>query len=161
MVKTDYKKNFINNCIIKIRKKITLKDRKQINKWQIESKRKVASSLHKLFSEINDEKTIVVVEGKRDFLAIKSLGYRGKIFQLCGSGKGTGNLASELSFYKKVIIMLDYDKKGESLTKSIIEKLSYGGVTIDLNLRKKVREIAKGVDHIEDLKKFSQYLVQE
>ncbi len=138
-----------------------MKDRKQLGKWQMESKRKVAFSLYKLFSELDDEGTIVVVEGKRDYIAIKSLGYKGKIFQLCGSGKGTGNLASELSYYKKIVIMLDYDKKGESLAKSVTEKLSYGGVTIDLSTRKKVREIAKGINHIEDLRKFSQYLIQE
>jgi len=138
-----------------------LRDRKQIGKWQVESKRKVALCLYKLFSELDNEETIVVVEGKRDFLAIKSLGYKGKVFQLCGSGKGTGNLASELSYFKKVVIMLDYDKKGESLARSVIEKLSYGGVTIDLNTRKKVREIANGINHIEDLKKFSQYLIEK
>ncbi len=137
-----------------------MKSRKQLGKWQVENKRKVAFLLYKLFSELDDKDTIVVVEGKRDSMALKSLGFKGKIFQLCGSGKGTGNLASELFFYKRVIIMLDFDKKGESLAKSITEKLSYGGITIDLNTRKKIREIAKGINHIEDLRKFSQYLIE-
>ncbi len=137
-----------------------LKESHKLKRKDIENNKRIAFLLHQLFVEINDEKTLVIVEGKRDFIALRNLGYKGKVFELCGKGKGTKNLISEVSSFDKVVLMLDYDRKGESLLRSLLSRLSYGGLKVDLNVRKKVKEIASNINHIEDLNKYSQYLTE-
>ncbi|MGC8568728.1 MAG: toprim domain-containing protein [Nitrososphaeria archaeon] len=138
-----------------------MKERWESYRREYESNVRIARSLHKLLSDLDDGQTIVVVEGRRDRQALKSLGYNGRVFEMCGKGKGTKNLVSELAVYKKVIVMFDFDKRGERLTRTIVEKLTYGGLTIDLTTRRKIKEIAYDVEHIEDLKRFSKYLIEE
>ena len=106
------------------------------------------------FDAEND--SLVVVEGKRDKEALRSLGFTGKILMLCHRG-GMKNLIENAEFYRKMILLLDLDREGKALTGKAA-KLLWGRTTIDLSYRKKLGAIAEGrIRHIEELSKFKDY----
>ncbi|MDA8169260.1 MAG: toprim domain-containing protein [Nitrospiraceae bacterium] len=65
----------------------------------------------------------VVVEGKKDARALSSLGFDGKIITL-HSGKGMYEFSEELNDnYDKLVLLLDWDEKGEQLTRTLEQYL--------------------------------------
>ncbi len=97
---------------------------------------------------------IVVVEGKRDENALKKIGFTGKICQF-HSFKGLIKFADSMPKYKKLILLLDSDRKGRYLTKRIISQLQHR-VKIDLSYRKELTIITKGkVRNVEDLERYA------
>jgi len=94
--------------------------------------------------------SIIVVEGKRDELALQKLGFTGKICQF-HSFKGLIKFADSMPKYKNLIILLDSDRKGRYLTKRIISQLQHR-MTVDLSYRKQLTIITKGrIRNVEDL----------
>ncbi len=68
--------------------------------------------------EIN-KKVPVIVEGKRDAMALRKLGLMGDIITL-HKGVGLYDFCEEISEkFDKVIILLDWDGKGESLNREL------------------------------------------
>jgi len=65
----------------------------------------------------------VVVEGKKDVQALRKLGLSGDIIPL-HSGKGLYEFSEELARqFSKVILLLDWDAKGEALYASLTDNL--------------------------------------
>ena len=103
------------------------------------------------------EDSIVVVEGKRDSIALKKLGYTGKILEFYKFA-GMVDFADSVSKYKKLIILFDRDKKGRTLTGKTIQLLQRR-TKIDLTFKRKLREITKGkIMCIEQLVCYEPYL---
>ena len=100
---------------------------------------------------LNSKKdSVVVVEGKRDSAALKKLGFSGKICEF-HSFKGLVKFADSMDSYKRIILLLDLDRKGRYLTSRIISQLEHR-IRIDLSFKRKLAMITKGkVRHIEDL----------
>lgn len=100
---------------------------------------------------LNSKKdSVVVVEGKRDSTALKKLGFSGKIFEF-HSFKGLVKFADSMDAYKRIILLLDLDRKGRYLTSRIISQLEHR-TRIDLSFKRKLSRITKGkIRHIEDL----------
>ena len=111
--------------------------------------------------KLNDEcknGALVVVEGQRDAKALKSIGFKGDLFLLCHN-ESLVKLASEAERYKKIILLLDLDKKGRALTKKAATILQEKKSKIDLFFRRELAKASKGrVKHIEELTRFSDYL---
>ncbi len=109
--------------------------------------------------ELNSMKdSVVVVEGKRDSIALKKLGYSGKILEFHKFG-GMVNFADSVSKHKRLIILFDRDKKGRMLTGKTIQLLQRR-TKIDLSFKKRLREITKGkIMFIEQLVCYESYLV--
>ncbi len=109
--------------------------------------------------ELNSMKdSVVVVEGKRDSIALKKLGYSGKILEFHRFG-GMVNFADSVSKHKRLIILFDRDKKGRMLTGKTIQLLQRR-TKIDLSFKKRLREITKGkIMFIEQLVCYESYLV--
>ena len=98
--------------------------------------------------------SIVVVEGKRDRLALRSLGFSGKVIMLCHSGSII-DLVDQVNSYNKTILLLDSDREGKSLTAKAAHILQ-GKAIVDLSYRRNLRLIGKGmIRHVEELSKFS------
>ena len=73
--------------------------------------------------EVN-KRVPVIVEGKRDASALKGLGLVGEIITL-HSGKGLYDFCEDIiERFSKVVILLDWDEKGESLYRTLSENLS-------------------------------------
>ena len=100
---------------------------------------------------LNSKKdSVVVVEGKRDSEALKKLGFSGNICEF-HSFKGLVNFADSMDSHKRIILLLDLDRKGRYLTSRIISQLEHR-IKIDRSFKRKLTMITKGkIRHIEDL----------
>ncbi len=110
--------------------------------------------------ELNSMKdSVVVVEGKRDSIALRKLGYSGKILEFHRFG-GMIDFTDSVSKYKRLIILFDRDKKGRTLTGKTIQLLQRR-TKIDLSFKKRLREITKGkIMFIEQLVCYESYLTK-
>jgi len=103
------------------------------------------------------EGSVVVVEGKRDSIALKKLGYTGKVLEFHRFG-GMIDFTDSVAKYKNLILLFDRDKKGRRLTGKTI-KLLQRRTKIDLSFKKRLREITKGkIMFIEQLVCYESYL---
>ena len=101
--------------------------------------------------------SVVVVEGKRDSIALKKLGYSGKVLEFHRFG-GMVNFTDSVAKYENLILLFDRDKKGRSLTGKTI-KLLQRRTKLDLSYKRKLREITKGkIMFIEQLVSYESYL---
>ena len=100
---------------------------------------------------------VVVVEGKRDSIALKKLGYSGKVLEFHKFG-GMVDFTDSVAKYENLMILFDRDKKGRHLTGKTIQLLQRR-TKIDLSYKKKLREITKGkIMFIEQLVCYESYL---
>jgi 5S rRNA maturation endonuclease (ribonuclease M5) len=108
--------------------------------------------------ELNSMKdSVVVVEGKRDSIALKKLGYSGKVLEFHKFG-GMIDFTDSVSKYKRLIILFDRDKKGRTLTDKTIQLLQRR-TKVDLSFKRKLREITKGkIMFIEQLVSYESHL---
>lgn len=91
---------------------------------------------------------IVLVEGRRDVEALKDLGVEGKILPV--SSVSRAKLVESVE--GDVIILTDWDEKGEKLKREIFEVLLSNGVIADTSIRKRIFS-AVNVSEVEDLAK--------
>jgi len=77
--------------------------------------------IKKFIDLLNSEKDgVVIVEGKRDSAALVKLGYSGKILEF-HRFNGMIKFADSAAKYRKIIILIDGDRKGRYMTKKSIE----------------------------------------
>ena len=117
------------------------------------------AEIKKFINLLNSQKnSAVVVEGKRDSAALIKLGYSGKILEF-HRFNGMIKFADSAAKYRKLILLLDGDRKGRYLTKKIIGLLEHR-TKIDLLFKKKLVTITKGkIRFIEQLVCYESYLV--
>ena len=117
------------------------------------------ADIKKFVSLLNSQKNCaVVVEGKRDSAALVKLGYSGKILEF-HRFNGMIKFTDSAAKYRKLILLLDGDRKGRYLTKKIIELLEHR-TKIDLLFKKKLVSITKGkIRFIEQLVCYESYFV--
>ena len=117
------------------------------------------AEIKKFMNLLNSQKdSVVVVEGKRDSAALIKLGYSGKILEF-HKFNGMIKFADSVAKYRKLILLLDGDRKGRYLTKKIIELLERR-TKIDLLFKKKLVSITKGkIRFIEQLVCYESYFV--
>ena len=115
--------------------------------------------IKKFIDLLNSEKdSVVIVEGKRDSAALIKLGYSGKILEF-HRFDGMIKFTDFAAKYRKLILLLDGDRKGKYLTKKIIELLEHR-TKIDLLFKKKLVSITKGkIRFIEQLVCYESYFV--
>jgi len=80
-----------------------------------------ASKLREVFDALRDvnKSTPVIVEGKRDTLALRKLGLAGEILTV-HRGKNIYEFCEDISEkFQRVVLLLDWDEKGENLTKHL------------------------------------------
>ena len=70
----------------------------------------------------------ILVEGKKDELALKELGIRGRIIRVRQHSKRLFELVEELAPYTAVIVLTDFDQEGEKLADELSRRLSSLGV---------------------------------
>ena len=74
-------------------------------------------------SEVN-KRIPIIVEGKRDAAALKKLGFSGEVITLHG-GKGIYEFCEDIAErYPKVMLLLDWDDKGEKLYSALSGNLT-------------------------------------
>jgi len=114
--------------------------------------------LKNFVSELNSkEKSVVIVEGKRDSNALKKLGFTGKVLEFHRFA-GMVDFADSVAKYERLIILFDRDKKGRTLTGKTIQLLQRR-TKVDLSFKRKLRIITKGkIMFVEQLVSYESYL---
>jgi|Deesub1362A_J573_1020465.scaffolds.fasta_scaffold01019_16 5S rRNA maturation endonuclease (ribonuclease M5) len=91
----------------------------------------------------------IIVEGLKDIASLKALGIKGEI--ITSSNSPDVEIVDKVG-NKDVIILTDWDRRGELLEKSLVSKFTSWGVTPDTVIRKKIFAIvSKDVTSIENL----------
>jgi 5S rRNA maturation endonuclease (ribonuclease M5) len=111
-----------------------------------------------VFQLNSKEKSVVVVEGKRDTNALRKLGYSGRVLEF-HKFKGMIDFTDSVAKYQDIIILFDRDRKGRHLTGKTIQLLQRR-TNIDLSFKRKLRLITKGkIMFIEQLVCYESFLV--
>lgn len=105
--------------------------------------RKIIEALYEINKSIP-----VIVEGKKDLSALRELGLVGEIITL-NRGKNLYDFCVDIAErFQKVIILLDWDKNGENLTKTLAvylngywEEFSYFRELFKVHCQKEIRDI--------------------
>ena len=91
----------------------------------------------------------IVVEGVRDKEALRKIGIEGEIVVF------TGFLRTAEKVGEKVIVLTDYDERGEKIEKGLSKALLSFGKTVDVELRKRIFcYVKKDVTKVEELYKY-------
>ncbi|MEM3696408.1 MAG: toprim domain-containing protein [Candidatus Bathyarchaeia archaeon] len=127
-----------------------------------EKEEKILQILEQLAQE-NQKGTPIIVEGKKDIEALKALNVEGKIISAKTGGKRLLDIISELEKTKtqKVILLLDFDRRGKELTKNLVKHIEKMGVEVNLRFwsellglaGKELKDVEGLATYIETLKK--------
>ena len=114
--------------------------------------------LKKFISQLNSmNNSVVIVEGKRDSKALVKLGFSGNVLEFY-KFKGMIDFTDSVSKYERLIILIDRDKKGRTLTGKTIQLLQRR-TKIDLSFKRELQKITKGkIMFIEQLVCYESYL---
>jgi len=82
----------------------------------------------KLLRVLSNQDTSIVVEGIKDITALRGLGLTGPIHTL--AGHNVVSLADELASVGPLLILFDFDRRGEQLARQLATQLEGRGVTI-------------------------------
>lgn len=117
------------------------------------------SDVKNFIDTLNAKKdSAVIVEGKRDVVALKSLGFSGKVLTFHKFG-GFAKFIDSAAKYNRLIVLFDSDRKGRFLTGKVVEQLERR-TRIDLSFKKKLISITKGkIRFIEELNCYRQFLI--
>jgi 5S rRNA maturation endonuclease (ribonuclease M5) len=103
-----------------------------------------------LIEKLREFEGVIIVEGPRDEVALRNLGVRAEIIRL--SRLPLAEIALIASRYHEVMILTDFDRKGEELAKKLLSYLSGYPCRVDTETRKRLRQIVKkDIKGIEDL----------
>ncbi len=102
-----------------------------------------------LLESLEEGEQEVVVEGKRDRVALQKLGIRNRITLI---NQSPDRVAERVASHgaSEAVVLTDFDRSGEELAQRICEALESYGVKPDLNIRRKLRYLF-GVLFIEEL----------
>ncbi len=97
---------------------------------------------------------VIVVEGTKDREALRKIGIEGEIVIFSGFLSTAEKLKD-----KKVVILTDYDERGEKIERGLQRALLSYGKTADVELRKKIFcNLKKEITKVEEI---HAYLVRE
>ncbi len=120
-------------------------------KLKIEAYLKLKATIDELI-ERSEEGAVIIVEGKNDIRSLRMLGVKGEI--LASSNYSNAELV-DLVGRREVIILTDWDKKGEALKDDLVMKFSSWGVVPNVEIRRRIFSIiGREVTEVEDLADF-------
>ncbi|MDF1534415.1 MAG: toprim domain-containing protein [Methanosarcinaceae archaeon] len=100
---------------------------------------------------------VIIVEGKRDIIALKKLGITGRIETSTHQPLlvFAENLAKDTT---QIIILTDWDRRGDILADRITTYLQNVGITPDLDIRRRISLLVK--KEIKDVESLYTYMVK-
>jgi len=112
---------------------------------------KIEKALEKI-RELANEGIPILVEGKRDEEALRTLGVEGRIIKV--SQQSLNTLIDQLHKYRRVLILTDFDEKGEKIAKTLSSLLEIEGTIPIYEMRNELKHALAGqVSCIEGIKK--------
>ena len=101
----------------------------------------------------------ILIEGKKDEIALKNLGINGNFIKVSGSGLKLFEIAEiAVESSSKVIILTDFDKKGTQLAKRLAEDIQSLGSYPNLEIRRKIMGITR--KFIKDIESLPRHMKQ-
>jgi len=95
----------------------------------------------------------IIVEGKRDRIALKRLGLEGKII-LLHRGQNIYEFCEDiLKKYEKVILLIDWDKRGEQLYQKVTDLLKGHFEEYSIFRETLIRLFGKEIKEVEEIPK--------
>ncbi|NPE30884.1 toprim domain-containing protein [Methanococcoides sp. SA1] len=121
--------------------------------WRLESIELILAEL----VESSNNGDIILAEGKRDIVSLKKLGINGSIELVTQSplSEISERVASE---NKRVIVLTDWDRRGNILAAKLSEDLVYLGADVDMQLRDKLSSLVK--KEIKDVESLYTYVIK-
>lgn len=101
-----------------------------------------ALMVRRLVGELDSQDAVVVVEGKRDAAALRSLGFTGSVMQFHRYG-GFVKVADAAAAHRRVVVLLDYDREGRYMTYRLV-RLLQRRTAVDLSYRRRLARITGG-----------------
>ena len=106
-------------------------------------------------NNLSDEGGVVLIEGKRDAVGLRGIGYTGQLLSI--SSFNSEESRQILGGAKTVVILTDLDRQGRQLASRYTKLLRTEGVDSSLAQRKRLSEASRGTFlHIENLRRFSE-----
>lgn len=100
----------------------------------------------------SEEGAIIIVEGSKDVAALRELGIGGTIVKV--SSIPTSVIVDRIGA-RDVIILTDWDRRGELLVRELARKFSSWGITPDVTTRKRIFAlVSKEITSVENLSSF-------
>ncbi|HDM60326.1 MAG TPA: toprim domain-containing protein [Archaeoglobus veneficus] len=100
----------------------------------------------------SEEGAIIIVEGSKDVAALRELGIGGTIVK--ASSIPTSVIVDKIGA-RDVIILTDWDRRGELLVRELARKFSSWGITPDVTTRKRIFAlVSKEITSVENLSSF-------
>ncbi|RLI77096.1 hypothetical protein DRP05_11145 [Archaeoglobales archaeon] len=93
---------------------------------------------------------VIVVEGVKDRKSLRDLGVEGEIIVLTSCTDVVDKIRG-----KDVVILTDYDDRGNKIEKTLVKKFSSWGITPDVQIKRKIfRFVSKDITAVESLSKY-------
>ncbi len=107
--------------------------------------------------EMSERGAVIVVEGRNDESALRNLGICGAIESPGGRSllHFTDSLASN---YDSVIVLTDWDRRGNQLSAQIVRYLQSHDVAIDTDLRSRLKKLVQ--KDIKDVQGLNRYILK-
>jgi len=118
-----------------------------------EKEEKLTETLSRLTEE-SAKGTPILVEGKKDVETLRALGVQGPIVTVKTGGKSFLGIITEFEEKKtkKVVLLLDFDRRGKQGTNRLRHNLERAGIKVDLGLwLELLRSVGKDVQCVEGL----------
>jgi len=112
-------------------------------------------------AEESDKGTPIVVEGKKDIDALRTMGIGGKIVSAKTGGKTFLDVISKVEKcrVREVILLLDFDRRGEEWTKRLKQHLEKVGIKPNTTFRYELLNLlGKDVKDVESLTAYMETL---
>lgn len=113
--------------------------------------------LYKILASLSEESlngTPIIVEGKKDAIALRMLGVKGPIITVKTKGKSFLDVISEIQKIKfsEIILFLDFDKRGKEATKCLQKNLEHLKIRYNLTFWRELYTLtSKELQYIESL----------
>jgi 5S rRNA maturation endonuclease (ribonuclease M5) len=119
--------------------------------------------IYKVLSALSEESgkgTIILAEGRKDVEALRALGVEGPIVTIKTGGKSFLDIISEIEAKtSKVILFLDFDRRGKQGTNRLRHGLESAGIKVDLKFwLDLLKSVGKDVQCIEGLNAYLENL---
>lgn len=111
----------------------------------------------------SEDGAMVVVEGDKDVEALRELGFRGPLERCSRSFlQGLCGDLARLVPGARVVVLTDWDRKGEQLARLLADYLGGEGLASDLEFRRRLRALVMGeVKDVESLPSMRARLARE
>jgi len=100
----------------------------------------------------------IIIEGKKDEKSLKELGIEGNFIKVSGSPYKLFEIAEIAAQSSKIIILTDFDKKGNELAQKLSEDIQRLGSYPNLQIRRRIMGITRR--YIKDIESLSRHLHQ-